>query len=146
VWEQIGAASTPPDVCGIRPAISPTDPNQVIFYLQARKPGTGAGACWQWTHLGNACNQGASDNVGDGLYKYEGIGTAGQWQRIDTNPIYTAAGTLDPDSGGIASSAWTRQRQPPLCLETCAPGPRPAMIYSIDGGATWREDPISTAG
>lgn len=142
VWEEIGAGSAPPDVCGIRPAISPTDPTQVIFYLQARKPGTGSGPCWQWKHLGNACNQGSSDNVGDGLYRYVGFQPGSSWERIDTNPVITHNNTVEPGRGGIGVfgvDPTNANRLYASNLRDNGMGPR--MIYSVDGGATWHEDP-----
>lgn len=140
-WTQIGAGSTPPDPCGIRASVAPGDPTSPVFYLQARQLGSGVGACWQWTNLGNGCNGGASDNVGDGLYKYVGTDPNQAWQRVDGGSVIHGDGTVETMTGGVGvfgADPTNPMRLYASNLRDQSHGPR--MVYSNDGGATWRED------
>jgi hypothetical protein len=140
-WTQIGAGNTPPDPCGIRVATSPGNPTQPVFYLQARQLGTRPGACWQWTDLGNGCNGGASDKVGDGLYRYDGIDPNQVWQRLDTGSVTRSDGSIETMSGGIGVFGVDPADAARLYASNLRSAPlAPRMVSSSDGGASWHED------
>jgi uncharacterized repeat protein (TIGR01451 family) len=113
-WTQLGAATTPANICGVKVSVPPSDPTNPVFYVQA----------------GGNCNRAFNDNTGDGLYKYAGTSPANAWQRIDTNDGMSGGiGIFDVDPGNPDRL---------YASNLAAAGPR--MVFSTDGGLHWHQD------
>lgn len=122
-WTQLGAATTPPNACGVRVAFV-HEPFVAfpVFYVQAGNLFTS-----------NSCNFAIKDNVGDGLYKYVGTGSNGTWTRIDP-------------PGGIGVFGVDRGNPSRLLASNLdSMGGPPRMVDSTDGGVTWSDVPALDA-
>lgn len=63
-WTQLGAASNPPNVCGVHAAVSGSTPS---FFVQA----------------GNCTGSPATGNAPDQIWRYNGTGTGGAWTQVN---------------------------------------------------------------
>lgn len=116
VWTELGAGSTPGNVCGVRASVDPANPSNPVSYIQA-----------------GSCNASLFDNSGDQLWKYVGAASGGTWQRIDNQGgMMGGIGIFGVDPKNPNRIYASNLRSP------ATGGPR--MVFSNSGGSTWTND------